>query len=127
MGALDSNGIYKYAESDAATATTFSELLNIGQQSVSDKTLTRVSGQTATIGSLAANGGTFAGEVIFAKPFVDRPMIGALIMSVGTTFSFGMWVHEVTPTGFKFKIRNFETVAVNVPGRLLWDALGRYA
>lgn len=37
MGAKNEKGIWLYGEDDAATATTFSELLNLGQQSVSDR------------------------------------------------------------------------------------------
>lgn len=37
MGAKDSKGIWRYSEDDAPAAATFSELLNIGQASVSDR------------------------------------------------------------------------------------------
>lgn len=65
MGAKDSQGIWRYSESDAAGAATFSELLDLGFKSVSDKFA--ATGQV-NLGLVAAGGSLGTGWTQLAAP-----------------------------------------------------------
>lgn len=90
MGALDANGVWHYTEDDAADAATFSELLNLGFDSVSEQFEQR--GQQNL--SLAAAGGTLAANwtelaapnsVRIVREGKKRTLYGTVVHAAGAT------------------------------------------